>query len=113
MFEDVAVEALLVTIDAHDFDADPDLDFGAARVDAIVAYDRVIRAAQARQLAQIAALSAERHIVMSTGSTDPDLSVVGELGMARNISPGAAGNQFGTALGLTELPQTAAHWKPA
>jgi hypothetical protein len=34
--------------------------------------------------------------------------VIGEVGLARNVSPGAAGSQFATALGLAELPQTAA-----
>jgi hypothetical protein len=53
MFESVAVEDLLSTIDAHDFTGDPVMDFGAARIDAVVAYERIIRAAQARQLAQI------------------------------------------------------------
>ena len=108
MFESVEVEDLLSNIDAHDFDADPPLDFGAARIDAIVAYERVIRTAQARQLAQIALLYRERERVMSTGSSDPALTVIGEVAMARNVSPGAAGTQFGTAIGLAELPQTAA-----
>ncbi len=108
MFEDVEVEDLLSTIDAHDFDADPPLDFGAARIDAIVAYERILRAVQARQLQQVNALYEERMAVMSVGSTDPALSVIGEVAMARNVSPGAAGSQFGTAVGLAELPQTAA-----
>ena len=108
MFEEVEVAHLLSTIDAHDFSADPDLDFGAARIDAIVAFERIIRAAQARQLAQINALYQERMEQIPFGSGDAALSVIGEVGMARNVSPGAAGTQFGTALGLAELPQTAA-----
>lgn len=60
MFEGVEVEDLLSKIDAHDFTADHDLEHGATRIDAIVAYERVIRAAQARQLAQVNALYEER-----------------------------------------------------
>ena len=108
MFENVDVEGLLSTIDAHDFTADPDIDFGAARIDATVAHERIIRAAQARQLAQINALYEERVAQVPFGSADPALSVIGEVAMARNVSPGAAGTQFATALGLAELPQTAA-----
>jgi hypothetical protein len=108
MFEHVEVAQLLSTIDAHDFSADPELDFGAARIDAIVAYERIIRAAQARQLNQINALYQERLEQIPFGSGDAALSVIGEVGMARNVSPGAAGTQFGTAIGLAELPQTAA-----
>lgn len=108
MFEDVGVEDLLSAINAHDFSSDPELDFGAARIDAIVGYERVIRAAQARQLAQINALYEERMEQIPFGSADAALTVIGEVGMARNVSPGAAGTQFGTALGLAELPQTAA-----
>ena len=109
MFESVGVEDLLTTIDAHDFTADPDIEFGAARIDAIVAYERLIRAAQARQLAQINVLYEERVHQVPFGSADPALSVIGEVAMARNVSPGAAGTQFATAVGLAELPQTAAN----
>ena len=108
MFESVEVEELLPAIDVHDFAADHDLDFGAARIDAIVAYERIIRTAQARQLAQINALYVDRVDQVPFGSADPALSVIGEVAMARNVSPGAAGTQFATALGLAELPQTAA-----
>ena len=108
MFEDVEVAHLLSTIDLHDFTADPDIDFGAARVDAIMAYERIIRAAQARQLKQVVALYEDRVRQIPFGSADPALSVIGEVAMARNVSPGAAGTQFGTAVGLAELPQTAA-----
>ncbi len=108
MFESVEVGGLLSTIDAHDFSTDSVLDFGAARIDAIVAYERIIRAAQAGQLAQINALYGERVAQVPFGSADPALSVIGEVAMARNVSPGAAGTQFATAVGLAELPQTAA-----
>jgi len=107
MFESVEVAHLLASIDAHDFAIGPDADFGAARVDAIVAYERVIRAAQARQLQQINALYEERVEQVPFGSADPALSVIGEVAMARNVSPGAAGTQFATAVGLAGLPQTA------
>ena len=107
MFEGVGVEGLFSAVDAHDFSVDAGIEFGAARIDAIVAYERVIRAAQARQLKQIAALYAERVEQIPFGSADPALSVIGEVGLARNVSPGAAGTQFGTAVGLAELPRTA------
>ena len=106
MFGDVGVEGLLSAIDAHDFPADPDVDFGAARIDAIVAFERIIRAAQAGQLAQIAALYDERLKQIPLGSGDAALSVIGEVAMARNVSPVAAGTQFATAVGLADLPQT-------
>ncbi|MGA9100573.1 DUF222 domain-containing protein, partial [Aeromicrobium sp.] len=108
MFESVEVGSLLSTIDAHDFSTDSDLDFGAERIDAIVAYERIIGAAQAGQLAQINALYGERVEQVPFRSADPALSVIGEVAMARNVSPGAAGTQFATAVGLGELPQTAA-----
>ena len=107
MFESVEVEDLLSAIDAHNFSTDPDIEFGAARIDAIVGYERIIRAAQARQLVQINALYEERVAQVPFGSADPALSVIGEVAMARNVSPGAAGTQFATAVGLAELPQTA------
>lgn len=100
---------MISAVDVHDFTADPDSEFGAARIDAIVAYERLIRAAQARQLAQINLLYEERIRQVPFGSADPALSVIGEVAMARNVSPGAAGTQFGTAVGLAELPQTAAN----
>jgi len=105
MFEQVATEDLLREVRAHDFEADSVADFGASRIDAITALDRLIRAGQAEQVAQIAALHAERVMVMPLGHGDPSLSVIGEVSMARNISPSAAGTQLGLALGLDRLPQ--------
>jgi hypothetical protein len=70
MFESVAVEDLLSTIDAHDFTGDPVMDFGAARIDAVVAYERIIRAAQARQLSD-QRLYVERVEQSPFGSADP------------------------------------------
>jgi hypothetical protein len=40
-------------------------------------------------------------VVASNGA--PTLSVIGEVGMARNIGPTAAGTQVGLALGLERL----------
>jgi hypothetical protein len=105
MFTEVATEDLLREVRSHDFGADPVHEFGAARIDAIVALDRSIRAAQAEQLAQIAALHDERVEFMGINRGDPTLSVIGEVGMARNISPSAAGNQVGLALGLDRMPR--------
>lgn len=107
MFEDVSTDDLLTQIDAYDFGSDPAHEAGANRIDAIAAYDRVIRAAQAGQAGQIAALHAERIPMMGLGRGDPSLSVIGEVAMARNISPSAAGTQLALALGLDQLPQVA------
>ncbi len=42
---------------------------------------------------------------MGINRGDPTLSVIGEVGMARNIGPTAAGTQVGLALGLSRLPR--------
>ena len=105
MFTEVAAEDVLWEVRGHDFGADPTHEFGASRIDAITALDRVIRAAQAEQLAQIVALHEERAEVVGVGRGDPTLSVIGEVGMARNIGPAAAGTQVGLALGLDRLPR--------
>jgi hypothetical protein len=39
---------------------------------------------------------------------DPALHVIGEVSLARNVSPGAAGSQFGLALQVDKLPSVAA-----
>jgi hypothetical protein len=105
MFEDVATGRLLDRVRGYDFDSDPAHENGANRIDAIRELDRVIREAQAEQAAQIAALHAERTAVMTLGRGDPSLSVIGEVAMARNIGPTAAGTQLGLALGLGRLPR--------
>ena len=105
MFTEVATEDVLREVRGHDFGADQTHGFGANRIDAIVALDRLIRAAQAEQLAQIAALHDERVEFMGISRGDPTLSVIGEVGMARNIGPTAAGTQVGLALGLDRLPR--------
>ncbi len=81
---------------------------GAERIDAIKAMDLVIRAAQAEQAHQVAALNALRASQIKLGRGDHSLSVIGELGMARNISPSAAGTQYGFAVGLARMPKVAA-----
>ena len=105
MFTEVATEDLLREVRAHDFEGDAVHEFGANRIDAIKALDRAIRAAQAEQLAQIAALVEERSEFMGISRGDPTLSVIGEVGMARNIGPTAASTQVGLALGLDRLPR--------
>jgi hypothetical protein len=107
MFEGMEVEDLLAGVAGHDFTCEPMHDRAGDRIDAIVALDLVIRAAQARQLAQIDALYAER-VKIAVGSCDPALSVIGEVAMARNISPGAAGTQLTLVLGMRLLPRVAA-----
>lgn len=100
MFEDVPTEDLLRQFSTvvHDFDDD----WGASRIDIIRACDRLIRAAQAIQLEQMIALRDDR------GGRDADLSVIGEVALARNISPGAAGTQFGIASAVATLPSVGA-----
>ncbi|MEO6471408.1 MAG: DUF222 domain-containing protein [Aeromicrobium sp.] len=80
---------------------------GVEEIDAIVAFDRVVRAAQAGQAASISRLDAKRRRLIKLGSGDHSLSVIGELAMARCISPSAAGNQYGFAVGLGRLPRVA------
>jgi hypothetical protein len=70
MFTETAPEDVLGDVRGHDFGADPVAGFGASRIDAIVALDRVINAARAEQLVQIAALHAERVEVTGVGRGD-------------------------------------------
>jgi hypothetical protein len=107
MFEDVLIEDLPIALHAveHDFEDD----MGASRVDAITGWERVIRHAQAEQLKEINGLYEDRNrVVGSFREGDPALHVIGQVSLARNISPGAAGSQFGLALQLAELPGVAA-----
>ena len=106
MFEIVAAGAVLDTVQDHDFDVSDD-PMGAERIDAIIALDRAIRAAQAEQVKQIAALHESRSARAKIAREDPSLSVIGELGMARNISPSAAATQYGFAVALARLPRIA------
>lgn len=106
MFENTATCEALGVVQSHVFDSHDDL-MGADRIDAIKALDRSIRAAQAEQARQIAALDRLRASQISLGSGDHSLSVIGELGMVRNISPSAAGTQYGFAVGLARLPKVA------
>ncbi|MEO6470622.1 MAG: HNH endonuclease [Aeromicrobium sp.] len=107
MFENVAAEDLLQVVRGHDFDPHDDV-MGADRIDAITACDRIVRAAQAEQAKHIAGLDTLRAGQMTLGRGDHSLSVIGELAMSRNISPGAAGTQYGFAVGLARLPKVAA-----
>jgi hypothetical protein len=107
MFEDVPTEDLMTEIAAveHDFEDD----MGASRIDAITGWDRVIRHAQAEQLKEINGLYEDRNRVIGAfREGDPALHVIGQVSLARNISPGAAGSQFGFALQLAKLPSVAA-----
>lgn len=107
MFENVALDDLLGVLAAHDSDPGGD-PYGAVEIDAISAYERLIRVAQARQAAEIAVLDRKRAASIRLGSGDHSLSVIGEVAMARNISPSAAGTQYGFAIGLSRLPRVAA-----
>ncbi|MEJ7635020.1 HNH endonuclease [Aeromicrobium sp.] len=108
MFTEVATEDALRDVRAHDFGADPAQECGANRIDAITALERVVASARAEQAAQISALHAERVEVMGLGRGDPTVSVIGEVAMARNVGPGAAGTQVGVALSLERLQAVAA-----
>jgi len=79
---------------------------GATRIDAVAAYERLIRAAQAGQAAQISALTIERQALLGVGSA-ADLSIIGEVAMARNVSLSAASAQYELAMGLAALPLVA------
>lgn len=107
MFERVPIDELLAEAGAveHDFDAD----MGASRVDVIAALERVIRHAQALQLEQVHEFYVDRckHVGIF-GAGDPALHVIGQVSLARNVSPGAAGSQFGLACALADLPSVAA-----
>ena len=74
MFENVAVEELLRTLSAHDFDGSGDRN-GAEDVDGIRAYELLIRAAQAGQTRLIGVLDAKRGEKMTLGRGDHALSV--------------------------------------
>ncbi len=102
MFETVAHEDLLRAVREHDFDQ-TDEPFGGDLVDAITALEGLVRAAQATQIEMIQRLDSWRG-----GGSDASLSIIGEVGMARNISPGAASTQYETALALADLPQVMA-----
>jgi hypothetical protein len=92
----------------HDFEDD----MGASRIDAITGWDRVIRHAQAMQLAEINGLYADRsRVIGAFREGDPALHVIGQVSLARNISPGAAGSQFGLAVQLAKLPSVSAALK--
>nr|MCW2728009.1 endonuclease [Aeromicrobium sp.] len=104
MFEATPTESVLAQVRAHDFGADTVLERGAHRIDAIVAIDRGVRALQAEQVAQVAALHDERTKVMGLGQGDPTISVIGEISLARNIGPTAAGTQVGLALVMARMP---------
>lgn len=105
MFKDAPPETLLGQVRAHDFGEDPVLERGYERIEAIKGLERLIRSAQAEQLAQIAQLHDERSKTMGIGRGDPSLSVIGEVAMARNIGPSAAGTQLGVALATARMPQ--------
>jgi hypothetical protein len=106
MFDDVPVEDLLTAASAVEHVFEEDL--GASRIDVITALERVIRAAQGLQLEQINGLLDDRNrVVGAFREGDPALHVIGQVSLARNVSPGAAGSQLGVAIQLAELPNVA------
>ncbi|MBC7596739.1 MAG: HNH endonuclease, partial [Kineosporiaceae bacterium] len=69
MFENVAAEELLKAVRVHDFDPHDDPMCGD-RIDAIKACELVVRAAQAMQAQQIAALDTSRASQITLGHGD-------------------------------------------
>jgi hypothetical protein len=63
------------------------------------------------QAEQILALYDDPQALHMSGGADMTMSTIAEISLARNISPGAAGNQFGFALGLSRLPSVHAALK--
>ena len=107
MYEDVPTEDLPAALAGleHDFESD----LGASRVEAITGWERVMRHAHAEMLKQINGLYRDRtRVIGAFREGDPALHVIGQLSLARNISPGAAGSQFGVAMQLADLPSVAA-----
>lgn len=88
MFEDVAADQVLSTVRAHAFDHELDLVAGSELVDAVIALDRAVAAAQATQADCVAALL-DRY---GSGS-------------------GAAGNQVTLGLALRDLPLIAERFR--
>lgn len=81
---------------------------GAAMVDAIIGAEHAVRRAQALQFEQIAALYRQRQQELAGFRGDAALAVIGELALARHISPGAAGTQFAAAITVEKLPSVLA-----
>ncbi|MGH3322035.1 MAG: DUF222 domain-containing protein [Streptosporangiaceae bacterium] len=120
MFEDVPVEEVAQVLGGHDFAlperATHDQEMGADEVDAIVAYERLIRHAQAGQAAMIEALrNKRRQVVQRQSSLTGELvddgatikSLITEVAMARQVSAAGAQTQFSFAVVLASMPQTA------
>lgn len=107
MFEDVAADRVLSTVRAHAFDHELDLVAGGELVDAIVALDRAIAAAQAAQAEYVADLL-DRY---GSGSSAAALATVAEVSLARTIGPTAAGNQLALGLALRDLPLIAERFR--
>ncbi|TXL57575.1 HNH endonuclease signature motif containing protein [Aeromicrobium terrae] len=102
MFEDVPAGQVLDAVACHAF-SDP-LERAGQRLDGIRALDRLIRAAQAAQAELIVDFYEDPQALHMSGGSDMTTATIAEISLARNISPGAAGNQFGFALGLSRLP---------
>lgn len=104
MFETTPVESLLGVVRGLDVDDVSVVERGHLRIEAVKALDVAIRAAQAEQASQIAALLDERSQLM-VGTGDPVISVIGEIAMARTIGPAAASTQVELAMALQRLPR--------
>ena len=100
MFENVPTEDLLTAVGTleHDFEED----MGTSRIEAIVAAERVIRRAQAEQLALINALYEDRQRVIGAfREGDPALHSAGD--------PEAARRDWSLAAGDAAAPRRQAH----
>jgi len=107
MFEDVAADQVLSIVRAHAFDHELDLVAVSQLVDAVVALDRAVAAAQATQADCVAALL-DRY---GSGSGAAALATVAEVSLARTIGPTAAGSQLALGLALRDLPLIAERFR--
>lgn len=105
MFEDLAVEDVLAAVAGTDFARLAVDDMGASRIDAIAALEKVVRVAQARIAEQVDGLHQDRRSQAAFARYgDPAPSVIGEVGLARQVSPTAATTHFMFVLGLRSMP---------
>ncbi|WP_229054684.1 HNH endonuclease signature motif containing protein [Aeromicrobium sp. Leaf350] len=104
MFDDLAPAEVLAAVAGTDFAMAEPIDvMGGRRIDAIAALERLVRAAQALQAEQTAALLADRRSVTPFGMGDPFLSVAAEVAMARGMSPSSGIGLLNVALGLRPM----------
>lgn len=100
MDEDLALADRLLALVTPEGDLDDD--FGAGRIEIVAACERVVAAARALQLEQTRELLRQRE--QQVEGTTAGLSVIGEVAMARNVSPSAGETMLRAALTLRDMP---------